>query len=435
MGKKNRISVLELVKDVLILALSISALWIVAEGELRSWVQSRLREELPEQYVAQDTQLLAEAARPLGLTATTLEGDRKVRSAIRYDREEVGMLFQQTAGFLRETLSSAQTPEAVSRRDWERALATAPGLCFDFGGELPLSVLCGWLSADSPLPEARVRRLLLTQWEGEVALYYRDLTEGTYFRAGTSVVHISQLEQALTGLTGNEAYYAFEDPNSREMDPDTLMVPGAAYLPAVAGTNPVGGGRSALSGLMEDLEFDLAGCAFYSAAHEEVARAGSDTIRLNGLGVVEYHDGSEGEARFPLVDYRDQSGCFAAVESCRQVALRAMGPRIGGGRLYLEQVQQTQTGWEVCFNYEINGIPVVLRDGCAAEFQVDGQGIRSFTLRMRGYQPIEELCPMLPPVQAAAAMQALETGGGELTILYRDNYEEILRPEWSVDSP
>lgn len=435
MDKKKKEWILELVKDVLILLLSVSAVWILAEGELRSWLQGRLREELPQQHAAQDAEQLAKAAHPLRLTATVLEGERPVRCAIQYDRERIQVMFQQTAGLLRETLSSAATPETVSRRDWERALSTAPGLCFDFVGELPLSVLGGWLSADCPLPEARVRRLLLTRWEGETALYYQDLTKGVYYRCSTPVIPLGQLEQVLTGLAGNGAYYAFEDPDRGELDPDTLMVPGAAYLPVCTVANPVAGGRGTLNGLMEDLGFDPAGCAFYSAADEEVARAGTDTVRLSGLGVVEYHGSSAGEPTFPLLDYENESGCFAAVESCRQIALRVMGTRMGEARLYLAEARQTQSGWEIAFDYEIDGVPVTLGDGRAAEFRVDERGITGFTLRMRGYLLREELHPVMPPVQAAAAMQAMELGGGELAVIYHDSGEETLKPEWSVRRP
>ena len=73
-----------------------------------------------------------------------------------------------------EALSSASQPRAVGETEFQQALSTAPGLYFDWQGEIPVAVLNGWLSVDSQTLTGTVRRMVLTAVEGQVLLYYWD---------------------------------------------------------------------------------------------------------------------------------------------------------------------------------------------------------------------------------------------------------------------
>jgi len=183
---------------------------------------------------------------------------------------------------------------------------------------------------------------------------------------------------------------------------------------------------------MEDLDISLSGSVFYPAAGEEVVRSGPDTLRLSQDGVVEYSGGEQGGFRVDPI--AGQSDVYAAVERCRRLLEQAAVPRCGAADFYLSRVEETTTGFLVEFEYDLNGAPVSLHAGPAARFEVNGEHITAFTLRLRGYTPGEDVQLLLPPVQAAAAMGAMELRGRELMVTYHDYGEERVVPQWTAVS-
>ena len=423
---------IELGKDILIIALACSAVWMLRGAGL--WQGMSLSDDVSagitgEQVSAEEQ---AAAARPISITVTIGAGTPARRGVVQYDDGETDVLFRHLAGLLVETLASVGEAESVSRGEWEQALGRAPGFCFDFQGEMPLSVLGGWLGVEQKLPETTVRRLLLTGYEDCVALYYYDLRQEQWQRRVTTVVTAVQLENALEGLSENGAYYAFESELTERMAPDTVLTPTPRPVPVCTASNPVSGGRSALEGLMQELNFNLSGSVFYPAAGEEVVRVGSDTLRLSTAGVLEYHAGESGSYHFPIAAVSGQEGLFAAVESCRRILDETVAGRCGQARMYLSRVERRDTGWHLEFEYCVDGVSVVLERGCAAEFEIRMDHITGFVLRLRSYALGEETYPVLPPVQAAAAMSALDLEGRELRLTYQDGGEERLVPQWAA---
>ena len=140
--RKNLRFVVELGKDILILLLIASAVWMLTRGGLFN--RLTLREADPAQVSGlQDNDAIRmEAVRPLRMTATLQGGGEPLRYTAQHNEQAVDTLFQQSAGLLMEILSSAEQPQRIERRDWEQALARAPGLCFDFQGD-NIS-LCSW---------------------------------------------------------------------------------------------------------------------------------------------------------------------------------------------------------------------------------------------------------------------------------------------------
>jgi hypothetical protein len=178
---------------------------------------------------------------------------------------------------------------------------------------------------------------------------------------------------------------------------------------------------------MSDLGINLSGSVFYSAAGEEVVRSGSDTLRLSKDGVVEFGGGA-----FRVDPISGQSEAYAAVESCRRLLEQTVVPRCGAAGFCLSRVEETYDGFRVEFEYTLNGAPVSLHAGPAARFEITGGGITAFTLRLRSYIQSEENRLILPPIQAAAAMEAMELAGRELMVTYHDHGEERVVPQWTA---
>lgn len=433
--RKNLRRAVELGKDLLIVLLMCSAVWMLTSGgPMKRLGGLREADAARNTGMQNHAAVREEAVLPLRMTATLYQGSEPVRYGAMHDAQAVDSLFQTAAGLLVETLSSAEQPQEIARREWEQALGRAPGLSFDFQGEMPLSALTGWLSVKLSIPDVVVRRMVLTTWEDSAALYYQNMTDGRWYRCVTQVVGAAQIENVLSGLTANGACYAFESEFADGMERDTLLLPEPGAMEVYGASNPMGGGRAALEGLMGELGFNLSGCVFYSGAGEEVGRSGSDTMRLSKDGVVEYHTDENSQPQFPILSGTGYSRVYEVVDSCSQLLWQAVHTRCGQARTYLSRVEQTESGWYLEYEYSLNGVPVQLKNGPAAVFEVGHDRITAFTLRLRNYGAGGEEQILLPALQAAAAMRALELEERELLILYQDGGEERVIPTWTAFS-
>ena len=445
MGHNRRIWTVELLKDVLIILLTISALWLAAQTPLVTPLRGLLREEGRQTAPGQvQGDSRSSGALPMAMVAnipvgaglpdsfSVPEGTEGIRCGLQYDQAACQELFQQVAGSLVEALSSAGEPERIGRQQWESALTSSLGVYMDFQGQIPMPVLAGWLSGgDTPLT-ATVRRLVLTVWEDGVDLYYRDEKSGNYYRCHSEVADPFSLAGALSGLTDNGAFYAFESDYYRELDPDTLLF---SQMPAPAvytAANPMSAGQETLRALVQDLGFSLNSTSFYST-DEQVARSGDDSVRLSDRGVAQYqYEGREGGGLFPVLSQGEAGTLFDSVETCRQIALSAMGTRCGEARLYLMSTQATQQGWEIDFGYSLNGIPVLTESGRAARFVVEGGEVVQFSLYLRSYTNNGAASLVLPPRQGAAALSARGLSGEELLLTYTEAGGDTLTAGWSA---
>lgn len=428
-GNKRRL--VELCKNVLIVLLTCSALWLVTRSQIMGSLSGLLQEENPVGGIHETQDGTQADARPMRIIASLPGETRTGRCGLQYDQAAVDGVFQQVAGMLVETMSSAGEPEKVTRSQWEQALTTPPSICFDFQGEIPLSVLSGWLAGEEMTIETAVRRLVLTTWEDGVALYYQDRADGSYYRCLSEVANGQHLAEALVSLQDNGARYAFESEQYDRLDPDTLLTEPVPTPVVYQARNPLSGDQSALEQIMTALELPVNSSSFYSVGDERVARIGGDNLRLSGSGVLEFHV-EDGSALFPVSAQGEETSLFEVVERCRQLAAATVGAGAGQARLYLTGVREDDNGLEVAFDYCLNGIPVHLEEGPAAWFRVEDGYITRFVLRYRSYTDSGETSVVLPIPQAAAAMEALGLEGEELLLIYSDVGGESVSASWAA---
>ena len=428
---RKRRRLVELGKDLLIVLLACSAVWLTVSSQMVPPLQGGLTPAGPQADPGQvDGTAGVEAVRPLRMTASLSNGTDLVRYGVQYDAQSCSALFQQTANLLAEALSSAGEPEPVTRRAWEQALLTPPGVCFDFQGEIPLPVLVGWLSGEDTALTASVRRVALTVWQDSVALYFRDERNGSYYRCLSEVANEFYLADALSSLPDNGTRYAFESDLYEELDPDTLL---SSQLPTpvvYAAANPVSGGQSDLERLMEELGLSPNPNSYYYAGNAHVGRSGNDTLRLLDNGTVVY-ESEEGSDHFQIPASGDEPTLFETVEACRRLTA-GLTARCGQGRLFLSSAAQGPEGLEVVFEYSLNGSQVRLDGGSAAYFLVrDGQVVH-FSLRLRSYEESGETSVVMPYPQAVAAMAAEGLEGEELQLIYVDGGGERVSAAWAA---
>lgn len=437
MDKKRRL--IELIKDALILLLSCSALWLAARTPLAAPLWDLFREEGPQVIQGRDQVGSPDpGVLPMAMSANlpggigSPEGSEGTRYGICYDQAACQELFQKVAGSLAETLSSFGAPEKVDREEWEAALTDRLGIYMDFQGEVPLPVLLGWLSGGETELTAAVRRLVLTQWEGGTDVYYLNEEDGGFYRCRSEVADSFSLAEALSGLTDNGAFFAFESELYAGLAPYTLLLPDAPAPAVYNAANPMSAGQGALESLVQDLGFSLNSTSFYST-DEQVARSGDDSVRLSSRGVAQYqYEGRAGDGLFPILRQGEGGVLFDRVETCRRIALSAMGSRCGEARLYLLSVTERPGGLEIDFGYSLNGVPVLLDWGCAARFLVEGDQVVQFSICLRSYTAGDGTSLVLPPRQGTAALLARGLEGEELLLTYADSGGDTLSAGWSA---
>lgn len=432
--KRKRNRLVEAGKNILILLLSCSAIWLSARSGLVGRLDGLLTEDDYAQLPGQtQTEGRTDFARPLRVSARLPGEVGGSCYAVQYDQEACDALFQSVAGLLVEALSSAGEPETMFRVQWEQMLTAATGVCFDFQGDMPLDVLSGWLSGEKTGLTACVRRLGLAVWKESVYLFYQEDT-GAYACSRAEVVNPLHLEEVLAAFSGNGGSFAFEVEDYRHLAGDTL-ISGAPPSPKIyEAANPVAGGQETLETLANELGFAINTNGVYYAG-EWVARSGNDTLRLSDDGEMEYLADETGGKHFLVTNMRAAADRFDAVETCRMLAATALSPRCGAARLYLMSVTATQTGWEIDFGYSLDGIPVQMEAGSAAHFVVEGDRVTQFTLRFRDYTGTETSLAALPVPQAAAALEAMGLSGEELMLVYSDGGGDTVRADWAAVSP
>lgn len=436
--KKQRL--VELGKDVLIVLLSCSAIYLAADLLLPGGLSSLWQEKERSGTGVVQQQENSVAAWPVRMAVSGWNGESVMRMGVQYDREGCDAQFEPVARLLREAMSDPGFARAVTQREWERVLSQTSSLYFDLLGEFPLPVLSGWLSgADNGLT-GTVRRLVLAAEGDVVNLYYRDETDGMYYASRADLVTAAQLRAVTDTVVDNGTAFAFELEEYSGLAGDTMLQDGPPQPRVYAAANPLAGeGQtekvdrdSVLGGLLLALSFPDS--SYIYSGTDQVIRSGNDTLRISSDATVRYA-AEEGEAsRYQIPSKAAQPTLFEMAEACRQLAEGAAGSLSGDARLYLREMRQSENGWQIDFGYCLDGAAVqVGESGYAAHFQVEGGEITQFTLHLRSYTDTGTRSIVLPERQAMAAMEALEVQGGELMLVYRDTGGDTVSAGWVVD--
>ncbi len=436
MNKKrtsNQLSPIELLKDIVIVLLLCSAVFLLWEAQLLVGLITPLTTEVSNQPTeVQVYQIQAEAARPIRMAAIT--GD-DILYGIQYDDQLVDALFQESSTLLREALGSLDAPTAITESQWQTLLSTAPGLYFDMLGDVPLSVLSGWLSGqENETLTAIPRRLLLTTMNDTVALCYQ-VGEDSFYCSTTQVVDVDRLWAVVEQCASNDARFAFQMESYSMLDPYTLLSNTNPTPHSYMAENPIFTAESRDEFLaMLGIDTQLGSTYTTTDGLGIVLRNDSETLRIYGSGIVTYET-SQGLSSYPVTSSYSQPTVFDVVESCRSVATNAIIPFCGDARLHLLSVTEEDGQWTVTFAYSLNGIIVQFSDGSeAAQFVVENDEITEFTLRLRNYIQTEELSTPLPQFQAASAMTSLGYQGQELILSYYDSGANRIFADWAASN-
>ena len=431
---------IEIGKDIVIVLLTCSAIYLGADTLVVGGLGGLLQkvEDTGGQIVTQREP--SSVAWPVRMAISSRSGESTLRYGVQYDRDACEDQFQPVASLLREALSSPGAAQSVTVRDWHYALSKTSNLYFDLLGDVPLSVLVGWLSGTEYPLEGTVRRLALSTDGQRVNLYYQDSKTGHYYVRQSEVIRPEQITAITEGVMGNGAVFAFERKEYGDLGGDTLVLAEQPKPWIYRVSNPLAGNRndetvipnSNLARLLQALSFPEN--SYIYPGTDQVVRSGNDTLRISADGVVRYHVAQGETSRYLVQAQSNHPTAFEAAEACRRLAAGAADDLAGEARLYLKDISSTPEGWQVDFFYSLDGASVLVgEDGYAARFIVTGNQITQFTLQVRSYTNAGMRSIVLPEQLAMAAMTAMDKEGNTLMLAYRDHGSEQISAVWTAE--
>lgn len=434
-GRKGKGRWVEPAKTALIVLLTCSAVFLAAKTNAYHTLAADLSDRFSTLFhhgtapgeggsAAADRPLMA--SRPVA-AAVCPDGDAG-RYAAQYDSAAVSRLAEEHSALLGEALAAAETPQSVSTAAWRTALQR-PGLYFQFPTPVPLSALYAWLGEgvdNSALALSTALRVVLCRGSGDaVDLYYQAGRSETFYRCATNLSYREHLAPQLVGYGANGALFAFEfsDGAYDRLAPYTLLCDSPAP-PVYQASMPLSlTDGTDLDALQRQLGFHPQISAVINLPDVVSVREDEDSLRVSSAGMVSFHAEVREAPRYPVGDGDGAPPTQAQlIDACYRLAVSTMGQRCGDADLaFTALTAQGDSGYEITFDYYLNGAAVSLPGGgSAARFRVTQGQITDFWLRFRRYDATGETGLLLPEAQAVAAMGALSDRGGTLTRRYRD---------------
>lgn len=420
----NKRRLIEWGKNILILLLAVSAVWLVT---LTPLVQDSGLADLFSAREDRDGDggavVLGTAAHPSRMAVMGTAG----RYGVQYDRETVDDLFARTGPLLGECLTSAGEPETITETRW-RVYLTQKSIYFDFDRGIPLSALGSWFHPEGECTlTGTARRILLAGGEDDrVLLCWQDEGDGQFYACTTELSLSLHLEPLVASEESNGARFAFESGELASLLQPYTLVTDVGGSVVYTGENPLSaeGEEEALLKVLSfggDNSVPVSGGTAYLE--------GSARLEVGEDGIVTYNDGHE--QKYPVTAQNGDPTVAELIEAARQLAEQTIGERCGDARLYLESVRETEEGWLVRFGYRLNGSAVWLyEDGWAAQVLIREGCVSEFTLRFRAYTATEEETLLLPMDRAAVILPGLMEELGELVLQYRDRGIIRVVPGW-----
>lgn len=418
------------IKNLLIVLLSISALWLLTQTPL--YEGSPLAAKMQQFFTAQESEtetpiLLTAAARPTRIAVTGKNG----RYGVQYDAETVDTVFDRLGSLLGEALSTDSTPFVITEERWRTALQQ-PGIYFDFDGAIPFSALSGWLHSGEVNEQLtfEVRQVVLACGNGmnDVWLFWQDVKTGTFYACDTPLDQESSLLPHLTSWLPNDAFFAFEDVAYEICNPYTLITSTPSPTVYEASVPLSAANSSLVEQILSALSYSVSSGSSYTINGGTRYTDGSSTFQLTDGGVLTYHAANPSGHSKEDHEVPTTTQC---IETTRQLASDTLGKLCNDARLYLISAVQEENTLTITYGYSLNGASVFLyQDGWAAQFVLTDGEITSFTMNFRSYIATSSTTLILPELQAVAAMSALDVAGSELILVYQDNGESSVTAGW-----
>jgi len=413
----NKQTLLSIGRKLLIIALLAGAVFLFRETGYSAAVQKKLLPASAESTVQgtgaeQGSTKPNGTAQPMAAVVCLPEGGR---FGAAYHAETVNAMFYRFSAELGEALGSAGTPTEMTETDFYEACLGGCGVYLRFFCPQPLTLLAAWLGTEisSPAENDQAELLFLRMAESDVELCYRN-EAGTYYRC-TTAVGTEGLRSRMAEYSPNGISFAFENRLFSGSDGCMPVMEEMEERPTLKVSVPLPAGEE-LNALLQAMGMNSFVASDYSEADGTVVFVDEEsTLRLSPTGSMYYR-------RSVLPARSEPQTLTDAVSIAWQVAEGSIGKSCGDAVLIFSGLEYTeaQNTVTVLLDYAVEGIPVRLAEGHAAEIVLRGKEIVSARLMFRRCALTEETALLLPFLQAnaiAAAENAtaelVYAGGGE----------------------
>ena len=414
-------------KTLLILLLTVLAMYLIFQfGRFQNLqlFQSGDNGDSINAIMKEQNTLGREGALTLQPVRMVLQGDSG-RYGVQYSQAGIQELFESTFGnLLREALDTAGAPTPISEEQWRGHLTgESVWVYYDFVRPLPIGEISVWLKNTERRPDRdwNVRQFLLIEDGGGKQLLCLDEKGGQYYRFSLPEDGGEPLAYLVGAYAPNGAVFAFEQPELfGTLAPDTLILKVPPSMMAYEVSNPLGDltGED-MNELLRVLSFNPKIVSRIPVADGQRFQDGLDSLELTKEGTIIFHSRQGGTNRYPV----EEMTAVALVERSRELLDQVVEKRLGDGTYRLSSISVTEDGKsaEIFFEYWLDGTPVqVFWESWAARFTFTEGELLDFTIHARHYTRTETTSPILPEVQAAAAMPRLLQEGRELLLCYKD---------------
>ena len=425
MSKKGRRKrTVELIKTILIVLLSISAVYLTLQVQVQHTIPQSSPEEHPSERFEMEGR---DTVHPVRMAATMYQGVGIQRYAVQYNQAESDTLFQNTYHLLVEVLSGAQAPIEIEEQTFQQALQQAPSLYYDWQGRIPYPVLNYWLSVENEALTGTVRHMVLSTQGDQVWLYYQDEQDGKFYVYQSDVVSKVRMDEAFYNIKSNQAIFAFENQEFHAFSPYTIILEQPPVPEIYHISNPLTQ-QTQIGQLLELLNFPETTNYSYDGAGAKVVRNENDTLRIAEDGWVSYEAATEGSTRYLVSGYTQQE----AAEACRQLLQKVVENLCGEVRISLDDLEIIGEGmYQISFTYLLNDTQIYAQQKLA-EFTVEQGSIVSFRILVRNYTDSGTSSVVLPERQAMAAMTTMGHENEELVLVYFDTGADTILPSWAT---
>lgn len=329
---------------------------------------------------------------PIAVSVCGPEGGARYGAA--YDGESTAAVFRRFSANLAEALGSADAPVKLDRAAFHAQLDGC-GVFFRFDSPIPLNLLSGWLGTEMSGAAAgdSADILFLGAAETKTTLAYKT-EEGAYYCCATAAKP-DGLRGRAAEYAPNGAVFAWEserladggDDLLLQSSPQPAIVKSAVALPFGEETDQ----------LLQSMGMNSFVTSSYSEADGTVVYVQDETtMRISPSGTVFFrHAASPDERSGELSD---------AVDLAWKTAEQSIGLSCGDGALFFSGASDhaAQRTCTVLLDYCVDGIPVRLASGHAAEFVLRDGVVLQARLQFRRFTRTEETAALLPYLQAAA---------------------------------
>jgi hypothetical protein len=331
--------------------------------------------------------------------------------------------FSEMGTLLREALGSAGTPQSCKESDFRGALS-ATSVYYDFGENLPLSVLAGLMGTSAEDGGTSARRLALSASGDGVALWLGS-GDGKYQRCATAVTKTALAELVNSYQLGN-ASFAFELESGRDLAPYSLLLTGgqADYQDLTAASSL---GNS--DDLLSSLQFSPRTHSRYPESGGTEVVVGSDrTVRIRSDGNIFYQDNAA-EPVLQITAQGEQPTSAEAVLGCCRLLSGLLNGQSSSASLALRSIRRTGNIQVLEFDYQFDGVLIRQSSGKpAAQVTLSGKSVVSLSLLFRQYTAAGTSSLLLPLAQTLAIADSHH--GAELSVGYVDDGTGAVHAGW-----